>query len=74
MNDGNNLFIYKKKSKPSKVVSERTTTKGKHPNVSHGTSTNYTARGSQNPKTTKVKVDPQKKKKKVLTDGGYAYI
>lgn len=74
MNDGNNNLVIYGKSKKGKTSTEKTTTKGKHPQVSHGTSTNYKARGSMNPSNVKVKVDPKKKKRKVLTDGGYAYI
>lgn len=49
-----------------KTVTEKTHLKKKPKIVSHGTSTNYKARGSMNPTNTKIK-----QRRKVLTDGGY---
>lgn len=70
MNDGNNLpNIYGKKSKGAKKVTAREADKSKRKAVPHGTSTNYTARGTKNTKVTKVKAH-----KKILTDGGYMYV
>lgn len=52
-----------------KTVNEKEHLKKKPKKVSHGTSTNYKARGSMNPTNIKVK-----QRKKVLTDGGYMWM